>query len=117
MTFRCISMIEQRVTKSKVSRHDDSRYWKVVSDPANLFTGNLFRLVDLKAGGFDAGTVFEHIRTGERRVSGANGIARKYDQDENSTPLRCPARPALHRVKTAPGALRSAGNPDRRLPA
>ncbi len=99
-------------------RYDESRYWKVVKDPSNLFTGNLFRLIDLKAGGFDCGTVFEHIRTGERRTTGLNGIARKDEQPKkNSTTIRRPTRPAIRRANNAQSAMRPTRNPHRRLPA
>jgi len=44
-------------------------YWKCIQDPSEdgLFRGNLFTLQMIRAGGFDDGTVFEHVRTGERR--------------------------------------------------
>jgi len=44
--------------------------WEVMVDPSEgqMFLGRLFRSIDLtQGGGFAPGTVFQHIRTGERR--------------------------------------------------
>lgn len=99
------------------SSRSEVRQWKVVTDPSNLFTGNLFRLIDLKAGGFDPGTVFEHIRSGERRMADGNGIARKCKRNVKLSSPRRSKRPALLQTKAAPGLVRAAGNLNRRLPA
>ena len=53
------------------------RLWRVTCDPSNNFLHRTFRVSDLSAGGFDEGTTFVHIHTGEKRVVGADGILRK----------------------------------------
>ena len=98
-------MTDQSVKKSRGSRHDESRFWKVASDPSDLFTGNLFRLVDLEAGGFDPGTVFEHIRTGERRVAGVDGTTRKRESNGKLSFRSHRTGPALFQAKAASGGL------------
>ncbi len=55
------------------------RLWRVTCDPSNMFLHRTFRVSDLGAGGFDEGTVFTHIYTGEKRVVGADGILRKIN--------------------------------------
>jgi len=96
---------------------DRGRFWQVVKDPSGLFTGSLFRFVDLKAGGFDLWTVFEHTRTGARRVMCPDGTTRKCD--DYGKPIRRRRRkcPTLLQEKTAQGLVCSAGNVDRQLPA
>ena len=96
---------------------DSGRLWKVVKDPSGSFMGNLFRFVDLEAGGFDRGTVFEHIQTGKRRIVCQDGINRKWEHHENSTTLRRSTSTALSRAQDAANRLRSTGNANRRLPA
>ncbi len=46
------------------------RRWKCVFDPSEdgFFRGNLFTLEMIRTGGFDEGTLFENLRTGERRA-------------------------------------------------
>jgi hypothetical protein len=41
-----------------------------------MFLHGTFRVSDLSAGGFDKGTTFVHIRTGEKCIVDANGTAR-----------------------------------------
>ena len=53
------------------------RLWCVTCDPSNMFLHRTFRVSDLSAGGFDEGTIFTHIYTGEKRVVGADGILRR----------------------------------------
>jgi hypothetical protein len=55
------------------------RLWRVTCDPSNMFLQRIFRVSDLGAGGFDEGTIFTHIQTGEKRVVGADGILRKMN--------------------------------------
>lgn len=102
--------------KTRIGRYDESRFWKVVTDPSNLFTGNLFRLVDLEAGGFDPGTVFEHIHNGTRFVAGADGTTRKRDSNGRLSSSRSSTGSTLSQAKAAPGRLRTTRNLDRRLP-
>jgi hypothetical protein len=54
-----------------------ARPWRVTSDPSKMFLGSVFRATDLDAGGFDEGTMFINLRTGEERIVDADGIARK----------------------------------------
>jgi hypothetical protein len=55
------------------------RPWRVTRDPSEMFLNGVFRVNDLMAGGFDEGTIFTHIGTGERRVVGADGVLRKMN--------------------------------------
>ena len=55
------------------------RLWRVTYDPSNMFLHRSFRVSDLSAGGFDQGTTFIHIHTGEKRMVGADGILRKMN--------------------------------------
>jgi len=54
-----------------------ARHWRVTSDPSKMFMNGIFRESDLSAGGFEQGTTFTHIRTGEQRIADANGVAQK----------------------------------------
>ena len=58
------------------------RLWRVICDPSNMFLHHTFRASDLSAGGFDQGTTFIHIHTGEKRVVGADGILRKLHNEK-----------------------------------
>ncbi|HRJ59056.1 MAG TPA: hypothetical protein PLV64_22415 [Anaerolineales bacterium] len=61
----------------KKGRHsEEARPWRVIKDPSRAFLSAQFRTVDLISGGFDQGTIFQHIKTGERRVTDRTGIAR-----------------------------------------
>jgi hypothetical protein len=53
------------------------RLWRVTCDPSNIFLQRTFRVSDLGAGGFDEGTIFTHIHTGEKRVVVTDGTLRK----------------------------------------
>lgn len=63
-------------TLKEVVRSEEARPWQVIFDPSRTFLSAQFRTMDLAAGGFDLGTTFEHIKTGERRVADHAGIAR-----------------------------------------
>ena len=58
------------------------RPWRVTRDPSEMFLNGVFRVNDLMAGGFDEGTVFTHIGTGEKRVVGADGVLRKLHKEK-----------------------------------
>lgn len=103
--------------KTRIGRYNESRFWKVIQDPSNLFTGNLFRLMDLEAGGFDPGTIFEHIHNGARLIAGADGTTRKRDSNGKLSSTRHSKRKTIHQTKAAPDRLRADRNPHRRLPA
>ncbi len=56
--------------------------WKCVFDPSEdgTFRGNIFTLAMVQAGGFEEGTEFLNVRTGERRVwKGQRLIPAKQD--------------------------------------
>lgn len=93
--------------------NSEGRLWKVIRDPSGIFTGNLFRRIDLEAGGFDPGMAFEHIRTRERRIVDMNGTARKSKSNDKIPASRRSTSPAVSRAKTASGALRAARNTHR----
>ena len=57
-----------------------TRRWRVTSDPSRMFMNGIFRESDLSAGGFEQGTIFTHIRTGEQRIADAYGIAQKANR-------------------------------------
>lgn len=103
--------------KTHTGHYDECRYWKVIKDPSDLFTGNLFRLVDLEAGGFDPGTVFEHIHNSTRLVAGPDGTTRKRENNGTLSSPRSGAGSTLLQAKATQGRLRTSGNLDRRLPA
>lgn len=103
--------------KTHTGHDDEYRYWKVVKDPSGLFTGNLFRLVDLEAGGFDPGTTFENILNGKQRVAGADGTTRKRESDGKLSSPRHRTSAALRQAKTAQSRVRTTRNLDRRIPA
>ena len=44
------------------------RLWQVIDSPDTFYTGNLFRWIDVRQGGFPNGTTFRHIHTGETIV-------------------------------------------------
>ena len=58
------------------------RPWRVTRDPSEMFLNGVFRVNDLMAGGFDEGTIFTHIGTGERRVVGVDGVLRKMNNEK-----------------------------------
>jgi hypothetical protein len=64
------------------------RLWRITCDPSNMFLHRTFRKSDLNAGGFDQGTTFIHIHTGEKRVVGADGILRKAHNKKESVRRR-----------------------------
>ena len=64
------------------------RLWRVTCDPSNIFLHRSFRVSDLGAGGFDEGTIFTHIYTGEKRVVGADGILRKMSNGKEKASRR-----------------------------
>ena len=64
------------------------RLWRVTCDPSNMFLHRTFRVSDLGTGGFDEGTIFTHIYTGEKRVVGADGILRKLYNEKEKTGKR-----------------------------
>ena len=64
------------------------RLWRVTCDPSNMFLHRTFRVSDLGAGGFDEGTIFTHIQTGEKRVVGADGILRKVSNGKEKVSRR-----------------------------
>ncbi|MGB8214910.1 MAG: hypothetical protein WCE68_15250 [Anaerolineales bacterium] len=45
-------------------------FWKCIRDPSEdgLFLGNCFNLTMIQAGGFGEGTIFEHVKSGRRRI-------------------------------------------------
>ena len=62
--------------------NDAARPWRVTCDPSRMFLRSTFRVSDLSAGGFDQGTTFVHIRTGETCVVGVEAIARKVFREK-----------------------------------
>ena len=64
------------------------RLWRVTCDPSNMFLHRTFRVSDLSAGGFDEGTIFTHIYTGEKRVIGADGILRRMNNGKERVSRR-----------------------------
>ena len=64
------------------------RLWRVTCDPSNIFLHRTFRASDLGAGGFDEGTIFTHIYTGEKRVIGADGILRRMNNGKEKVSRR-----------------------------
>jgi hypothetical protein len=55
------------VDESKSS--DKARWrWRVVVDPDGAFRGGLFTWEQVRSGGWDDGTTFQNVETGERRV-------------------------------------------------
>ena len=64
------------------------RLWRVTYDPSNMFLHRSFRVSDLSAGGFDQGTTFIHIHTGEKRVVGADGILRRMKNGKEKVSRR-----------------------------
>lgn len=103
--------------KTHIGHYDECRYWKVIKDPSGLFTGNLFRLVDLEAGGFDPGTTFEHILNGKQRVAGADGTTRKRESDGKLSSSRPRTGSTLLQAKVAQSRVRTTRNPHRRVSA
>ncbi len=70
--------LSDRGTRAHVSVRDgDVRPWHVTRDPSSTFLNGAFRESDLIAGGFDPGTIFVNVRTGEKRIADVNGVARK----------------------------------------
>ncbi len=64
-------------TRARTVLDSGPRLWCATNDPSNMFLQRTFRVSDLIAGGFDEGTIFTHIQTGEKCVVGADGILRK----------------------------------------
>jgi len=110
-----IGRIVTLASKPRAFLADRDRKWKVIKDPSGLFIGGLFRFADLKAGGFDRGTVFEHIHTGVRMITRANGILRKSKGHENSTSLRRATRTTLQRPQASSGCMHAARTTNKRL--
>lgn len=105
-------------SRPELFRKEGGYFWKVVKDPSGLFIGNLFRFVDLKAGGFDPGTTFQHISTGEQHITDMNGmISERESNGKNLSSARHAKCKTIHEKKAAPSRLRATRNPDRRLPA
>ena len=103
--------------KTHTGQYDECRYWKVIKDPSGLFTGGLFRLLDLEAGGFDPGTIFQHIYNGKQRIAGADGTTRKRDKNGKLSSSRHSRGSTLLQAKAAAGRVHTTRNLDRRLPA
>ncbi len=74
--------------------YGETRHWKVIHDPSNAFTGNLFRLIDIQAGGFDIGTTFEHVCTGKRRTVSVATAIRKGKGNAPRSSTKHSKRPA-----------------------
>ena len=55
-------------TKKRDRRNRDRVVWKCVYDPSGDFLGSNFRLLDIRAGGFELGTKFKNTDTGEEIV-------------------------------------------------
>jgi hypothetical protein len=71
------------------------RLWRVTCDPSNRFLQRAFRVSDLGAGGFDEGTIFTHIQTGEKRVVGTDGILRKVSRRREKMTFERSAKRAI----------------------
>jgi hypothetical protein len=67
--------LTQNQPRARTLRDDGSRLWKVSRDPSGAFLNGMFRWIDLQIGGFDEGTVFTHVRNGQRRKTDATGRA------------------------------------------
>ena len=80
MRFR--GRITESETRARSVLDGAARPWRVTSDPSNMFQNSTFRVCDLSAGGFDLGTTFIHIRTGETCVVGADGIIHKVSHEK-----------------------------------
>ena len=65
---------------SITARDHGTRLWRVTLDPSEMFLNRVFRRTDLNCGGFDEGTIFTHVRSGQKMVVGADGFPRKLPE-------------------------------------